>query len=73
MYVCVCNAITEQQVNTAIEAGAHSVKLLNRRLGVGGECGACIGCAKACLKKAGYTSQSLPDNVIPISNNQVAA
>lgn len=73
MYVCVCNAITEEQVRSAIEAGANSVKSLNKQLGVGGECGACIGCAKACLKKAGKTPQALPDNVIPISNEPVAA
>lgn len=73
MYICVCNAVTEHHVNTAIEAGATSVKALNRELGVGGECGACIDCAKSCLKKATKNMQTLPDNVIPITANQAAA
>lgn len=73
MYVCVCNAVTEQQVDAAIEAGAKSVKSLNRALGVGGQCGACVDCAKACLKKASHRQQTLPDNVIPITPDQAAA
>jgi len=50
MYVCICNAVTERQVNEAIDAGATTIKALSRQLGVGTQCGTCVGCAKECLQ-----------------------
>jgi len=58
MYVCVCNAVTERAVHAAIEAGATTVKHLKDELGVGAECGRCVGCAKACLKAAKVQSKT---------------
>lgn len=52
MYVCVCNAVTEKQVFSAVSAGARTVKDLKNTLGVGAECGRCASCAKQCLKQA---------------------
>lgn len=76
MYVCVCNAVTERQVVKAIDAGATTVKALSRQLGVGTQCGMCIGCAKACLSKAQLETQSLktelPSNVFPIAKSEAA-
>lgn len=72
MYVCVCNAVTERQVHEAINAGATTIKALNRQLGVGAQCGACVSCAKECLSQTSVQKTSLPANVFPI-NKQVAA
>lgn len=52
MYVCVCNAVTDGQINQAIEQGADSFKALRHTLGVATECGRCAECVKECLKKA---------------------
>lgn len=52
MYVCICNSITEKQVRAAIEQGARSVRDLNRRLGVGSECGKCTCIARQLVKQA---------------------
>ncbi len=41
MYVCVCEAVTEGEVDGAIEAGALSVAEVTRACGAGGDCGAC--------------------------------
>ncbi len=41
MYVCVCLAITEEEVTTAIEAGASTVGDVTRACSAGGDCGAC--------------------------------
>lgn len=41
MYVCICRAVTEQEIRDAIELGAHTVHALRRHLGVSAECGKC--------------------------------
>ncbi len=52
MYVCVCRAVTEQNIRDAVQAGAHSMKALREQLGVGEDCGCCGSCAKQCLRDA---------------------
>ncbi len=49
MYICICNAITERQIVTAVELGARSTRDLVRELGVGLGCGRCMSCAKVLL------------------------
>ncbi|GAB4276979.1 MAG: bacterioferritin-associated ferredoxin [Methylomicrobium sp.] len=41
MYVCVCKAITDKQIKSAIEAGHCSRRQLNQCMGVGSVCGKC--------------------------------
>ena len=41
MYVCVCLAVTDQEVNDAIEGGAATRQEVTRACGAGGDCGAC--------------------------------
>ncbi|HLU00156.1 MAG TPA: (2Fe-2S)-binding protein [Burkholderiaceae bacterium] len=41
MFICVCNAITERQVQEAVASGAQSLSDLEAQLGVGGCCGCC--------------------------------
>ncbi len=41
MYVCVCKAVTEAEVDGAIDAGARSVAEVTRACRAGGDCGAC--------------------------------
>ena len=41
MYVCVCLAITEAEVDAVIAAGAHSRAAVTRACRAGGDCGAC--------------------------------
>lgn len=52
MYVCVCNAINEHHIHQAVRQGAKTIKHLRDQLGVGRECGRCVSCAKACIRKA---------------------
>ena len=42
MYVCVCNAITEDQLRQAIAAGAKNLDDLREALGLGDQCGKCL-------------------------------
>ncbi|MBX3188723.1 MAG: (2Fe-2S)-binding protein [Labilithrix sp.] len=41
MYVCVCLAVTESEVNAAIVDGAHTREAVTRTCRAGGDCGAC--------------------------------
>ena len=52
MYVCVCRAVTERQIDNAVRAGARTLKDLRRELGVASECGQCATAARQCLDRA---------------------
>ena len=41
MYVCVCRAVTEDEVKSAIDAGADTVQAVTRACCAGDDCGAC--------------------------------
>ena len=41
MYVCICNAITDQQIREAADAGVEDLPGLQSRLGVATNCGSC--------------------------------
>lgn len=43
MFVCVCHAVTDSEVKTAIEGGAGCVDAVTRACRAGGDCGACHG------------------------------
>jgi bacterioferritin-associated ferredoxin len=72
LYICICNAVTEREVDKAIDAGATTVKALNRQLGIGAQCGACVGCAKECLAKKQAQNTTSTTNVFPISQQEAA-
>ncbi|MCK9259147.1 MAG: (2Fe-2S)-binding protein [Azoarcus sp.] len=52
MYVCVCNAVTERQIEHAVRQGANTLRQLRLELGVSAECGRCATCARDCLHAA---------------------
>jgi bacterioferritin-associated ferredoxin len=41
MYVCVCRAVTDREVEGAIEGGADTLEKVVAACGAGGGCGAC--------------------------------
>jgi bacterioferritin-associated ferredoxin len=41
MYVCVCRAVTDQEVTAAIDAGADTVEAVTSACCAGEDCGAC--------------------------------
>lgn len=52
MYVCVCSAVTEQQIRQAAEDGVTSLRELSRDYGVATGCGQCARQARAILDEA---------------------
>ena len=51
MYVCVCNKVTDSQLQSAIENGAHSMQALRKALKVGSNCGSCLEMTKSILDR----------------------
>jgi len=52
MYVCVCRAVTESHIETAVKAGARHLRDLRSELGIIEDCGRCARCAKQCMDQA---------------------
>mgnify|MGYP000184434495 CR=1 FL=1 len=52
MYVCVCRAVTERQIEAAVKGGARHLRDLRSELGIIEDCGRCARCAKQCMDKA---------------------
>jgi bacterioferritin-associated ferredoxin len=52
MYVCICNAVTERDIGSAVAEGCGSLRELREQLGVGACCGRCTGCARDVLKSS---------------------
>ncbi len=42
MYLCICKAVSDQQIRQAVEQGVRTLGDLSARFGVGIECGKCI-------------------------------
>jgi bacterioferritin-associated ferredoxin len=49
MIICVCKAVSERHIRSAVKNGATCVRDLTRELGVGTCCGKCIPDARATL------------------------
>jgi bacterioferritin-associated ferredoxin len=43
MFVCICRAVTENEVKSAIEDGAKTVQAVTQSCCAGDDCGACHG------------------------------
>ncbi|WP_394063241.1 (2Fe-2S)-binding protein [Alcaligenes sp. WGS1538] len=57
MYICICNAITERQVQEAVQGGAASLADLQGQLGVASCCGCCADTAQDYLPGGRYANQ----------------
>lgn len=51
MYVCVCNAVTDDAIRSAIDEGCCSMPALCERLGVATCCGQCRSHAQSLLQE----------------------
>ncbi|MCX5213409.1 (2Fe-2S)-binding protein [Kitasatospora sp. NBC_00240] len=53
MYVCMCHAVTEDQVKKAIDAGANSPRQIAKGCKAGTDCGSCVRRIQALLGEHG--------------------
>ncbi|MDC9715083.1 MAG: (2Fe-2S)-binding protein [Gammaproteobacteria bacterium] len=64
MYICICNAVTDKDIQCAIKKGACSLNDLSKQLKVGTCCGRCKTCAKKILNQSqtlGIQTLATPD------------
>jgi bacterioferritin-associated ferredoxin len=59
MYICICKAVTESQIDEAYGNGATSIRDLVKILGVGTECHKCLCGLKDRLKSKRSTSRGV--------------
>ena len=50
MYVCVCHAVTEKDIQRATREGIVSVSQLSKKTGLGTQCGTCLAQGEAVMK-----------------------
>ena len=60
MYICVCKAITDTQIQTAIDDGMNTHKALHQHLGVGSTCGKCSRHVRELVNKNSVPSGEIP-------------
>jgi len=65
MFVCVCNAVTEKDIGTAVAEGCQSLRELRQQLGVGACCGRCCDCARGVLQDTLHARASRPSVASP--------
>lgn len=54
MYICLCKAVTQKQIEHSVSQGANYAQL-REELGVGTDCGSCGQCAKQLVNE--YSSK----------------
>ncbi len=57
MYICLCNRITESDIDQAIHHGSDSLRALQQNLSLGTNCGCCLEAANKILKEAVFKKQ----------------
>ncbi|MDO5356499.1 MAG: (2Fe-2S)-binding protein [Conchiformibius sp.] len=60
MYVCICNAVTDRQIQETVAEGALSLTDLKDRLGVASCCGCCANLASSFLNNSNQTVSPNP-------------
>lgn len=53
MILCICQAVTSSEVDSAIEGGARSAAAVGSRCGAGTDCGACRGAIEKRIASGG--------------------
>jgi bacterioferritin-associated ferredoxin len=51
MIVCICKALTDRQIDAAVEAGAHTAEALAEATGAGTDCGFCQSALEARVQR----------------------
>ena len=64
MYVCICRAIRERDVDAAVRAGARRPVDVFRACGQSPQCGGCAPNMRQRISKTIASEQALPQNVL---------
>ena len=59
MVVCVCRRVSDHQIRAQVAEGAGTLREISRSLGVGSQCGRCVGCAREIIAEARGSGPSI--------------
>jgi len=65
MYICVCNAVTDSDIHTAVDGGVRNLKQLRKATGCGSTCGCCKEKADEVLALA-LTEKMVAQSLLPV-------
>jgi bacterioferritin-associated ferredoxin len=65
MIICVCKAVSDRHIRSAVKGGASSLRDITRELGVGTCCGKCLPEAKAALSASLNACESARPGLFP--------
>lgn len=71
MFVCICNAVTDQQIADAVKAGARNIEDVQESLMVSTGCGTCRQTAEAVI--ANTLLQAAAGRSRPMHANDIAS
>jgi bacterioferritin-associated ferredoxin len=63
MIICVCKAVSDRHIRSAVKDGASCMRDLNRALGVGACCGKCLPEAKKVLSNSLSARDAAPSGM----------
>jgi bacterioferritin-associated ferredoxin len=73
MIICVCKAVSERHIKSAVKGGCSSLRDLTRELGLGTCCGKCLPEAKLALSASlEARSGSTPHTFFPPADTEYA-
>lgn len=73
MYLCICKAVSDQQIRQAVEQGVRTMGEVSIRFGVGVECGKCIDSIREFLDICLVAPATVAVDVIPLPATVEAA
>jgi bacterioferritin-associated ferredoxin len=71
MFVCICNAVSDQQIVDAVNAGARDIEDVKALLHVSTGCGSCLQTAEAIVENARLKSDATQNQRLGV--NAIAA
>ena len=67
MYVCICHAVTDEQIREEVCNGACSLRAVSKRLGVASRCGKCKNSACQVIKETIEDNNTLSYTAIQVT------
>lgn len=64
MYICLCRAVTDDEIVESVKAGCRCIQALQCELGVSTQCGKCLPEVQNILQETLLEEASLPAEVI---------
>ena len=65
MYVCICHQVTDKEIQSAVRAGCCTLKDLQKKTGLGTQCGSCCQLASEVMNEVNEKNPPLAAQAAP--------